>query len=172
MYILYTNRRKIGEYILELQRMECLYCARRTLNLALGSSGFYLRPRTRSYMYFFSVSSIRCFGTAPTIWSTGFPFLNTSKVGIAIMSNLPEVPGFSSVFSFPKATFPWYSLASASMTGPTTRQGPHQGAQQSTRIKGYLETKESKLESSTFTGESGESVIMNSTSALPAPIYA
>src|SRR5207245_3436230 len=89
------------------------------------------------YMYFFSVSSIRAFGTAPTIWSTGFPFLKTSKVGIAIISNLPDVAGFSSVFNFPKATFPLYSLASASMTGETRRQGPHQGAQQSTRIKGY-----------------------------------
>src|SRR2546422_11238463 len=111
-------------------------------------------------MYFFSVSSIRAFGTAPTIWSTGFPFLKTSKVGIAIMSNLPDVPGFSSVFNLPKATFPLYSLASPSITGETRRHGPHQGAQQSTSIKGYLEMNESKLESSTFTGESGESAIV------------
>ncbi|OLB47002.1 MAG: hypothetical protein AUG17_00860 [Crenarchaeota archaeon 13_1_20CM_2_53_14] len=110
-------------------------------------------------MYFFSVSSIRAFGTAPTIWSTCFPFLNTSKVGIAMISNRPDVAGFSSVFNFPNATLPLYSLASPSMIGETRRQGPHHGAQQSTRIKGYFEMNESKLESSTFTGESGEPVI-------------
>jgi len=77
-------------------------------------------------MYFFSVSSIRAFGTAPTIWSTGFPFLKTSKVGIAMMSNLPDVRGSRPCFNFPKATFPLYSLASASITGETRRHGPHQ----------------------------------------------
>ncbi|HEX9197266.1 MAG TPA: hypothetical protein VF906_05670 [Candidatus Bathyarchaeia archaeon] len=45
------------------------------------------------------------------------------------------------------------------MIGETNRQGPHQGAQQSTRIRGYFEMNESKLESSTFTGESSEPVI-------------
>src|SRR5207247_9484677 len=39
--------------------------------------------------------------------------------------------------------------------------------------KGYLETNDSKLESSTFTGESGESVIDDLEGiGLPAPIYA
>src|SRR6266571_2284588 len=75
------------------------------------------------YMYFLRVSSIRAFGTAPTIWSTRFPFLKISRVGIAMMSNLPEVPGFSSVFNFPNATFPLYSFASPSITGETRRQG-------------------------------------------------
>src|SRR2546430_4478125 len=115
--------------------------------------------RGNVYMYFLRVSLIRAFGTAPTIWSTRLPFLKISKVGMAMMSNLPEVAGFSSVFNFPKATFPLYSFASPSITGDTRRQGPHQGAQQSTSIKGYLEMNESKLESSTFTGESGESVM-------------
>src|SRR5438445_2851767 len=114
-------------------------------------------------MYFLRVSFILALGTAPTIWSTRLPFLKINKVGIAIMSNLPEVAGFSSVFNFPKATLPLYSLASPSMTGETRRHGPHHGAQQSTSIKGYLETNESKLESSTFTGESGESVMMKFT---------
>src|SRR5881397_3073913 len=112
--------------------------------------------RGNVYMYFLRVSSIRAFGTAPTIWSTGLPFLKIRRVGIAMMSNLPEVPGFSSVFSFPKATFPLYSLASPSITGETRRHGPHQGAQQSTSTKGYLEMNESKLESFTSTGASGE----------------
>src|SRR6266702_3078232 len=113
------------------------------------------------YMYFLRVSSIRAFGTAPTIWSTRFPFLKISRVGIAMMSN------------FPNATFPLYSFASPSITGETRRHGPHQGAQQSTSTKGYLETNDSKLESSTFTGESGGSVIDNLEGiGLPAPIYA
>gem|GEM_PF-6001117 len=111
------------------------------------------------YMYFLSISSIRAFGTAPTIWSTCFPFLKINNVGIAIMSNLPDVAGFSSVFNFPNATFPLYSFAKPSITGPTIRQGPHQGAQQSTRIRGYFDKKESKLLSSTFTGESIEVII-------------
>src|SRR5215470_183558 len=110
-------------------------------------------------MCLLSVSSIRAFGTAPTIWSTCFPFLKMSRVGMAIMSKRPDVAGFSSVFSFPNATFPVYSFASPSITGPTCLQGPHQGAQQSTRISGYCEMNESKLESSIFTGESGELVI-------------
>lgn len=139
----------------------------------LSRAGFREATDPGFYMYFFRTSSIRAFGTAPTIWSTGLPFLKTSKVGMAIMSNLPEVPGFSSVFNFPKATFPLYSFASPSITGETIRQGPHQGAQQSTSIKGYLEMNESKLESFTSTGESGESVIDDlGRKGFPAPIYA
>src|SRR3989449_5626039 len=125
------------------------------------------------FLFFLKVSSVRAFGTAPTIWSTRLPFLKISRVGIAMMSNLPEVPGLSSVFNFPNATFPLYSFASPSITGETRRQGPHQGAQQSTSTKGYLETNDSKVESSTFTGESGESVIDDLEGiGLPAPIYA
>src|SRR5215471_3713407 len=107
-------------------------------------------------MYFLIASSIRAFGTAPTIWSTCFPFLKISRVGMAIMSKRPEVAGFSSVFNLPKATFPVYSFASPSITGPTSLQGPHQGAQQSMSVNGYFEMNESKLESSIFTGASGE----------------
>src|SRR5437016_14629155 len=67
------------------------------------------------YMYFLRVSSIRAFGTAPTIWSTRLPFLKINKVGIAIRSNLPEVAWFSSVFNFPKAPLPLTSLAIRSL---------------------------------------------------------
>src|SRR5207247_9711530 len=85
--------------------------------------------RGNVYMYFLRVSSIRAFGTAPTIWSTRLPFLKISRVGITMMSNLPEVPGFSSVFTFPHATFPLYSFASPSIPVPPRRHEPHQGAQ-------------------------------------------
>src|SRR5437773_12026863 len=43
-----------------------------------------------------------------------------------------DVPGFSSVFSFPTFTWPAYSVAMASIVGPMALQGPHQGAQKST----------------------------------------
>ena len=167
MYILYTDRRRNGEYILEPQRTVCLY---RPVTQQVSSAGT-CEATDPVYMYFFRTSSIRAFGTAPTIWSTGFPFLKTSRVGIAMMSNLPDVPGLSSVFSFPKATFPLYSFASPSITGETIRQGPHQGAQQSTSIKGYLEMNESKLESLTSTGESGESVMRISKGRVRLPRY-
>src|SRR2546427_9293143 len=39
MYILYTNRKKKGEYILELQRMVCLYREQRTLIFSRGCVG-------------------------------------------------------------------------------------------------------------------------------------
>src|SRR5438128_3955869 len=101
------------------------------------------------------------------------PFLQNRRVVIYKITNLPKDPGLSSVFNFPNATFPLYSFASPSITGETRRQGPHQGAQQSTSTKGYLETNDSKVESSTFTGESGESVIDDLEGiGLPAPIYA
>src|SRR6185312_9186138 len=43
------------------------------------------------------------------------------------------VPGVSSVFSFPTFTLPAYSVARASIVGPIALQGPHQGAQKSTK---------------------------------------
>src|SRR6266702_7368813 len=107
------------------------------------------------YMYFFRTASIFAFGTAPTIWSTSFPCFTTSIVGIAIIPKRPDTAGFSSVFNFPKTTFPEYSFASASTIGPTIRQGPHQGAQQSMTVREYFWTNWSKVESSTLTGSAG-----------------
>src|SRR5438093_9521570 len=62
-------------------------------------------------------------------------------------SNSPDVKGFSSTFSLPKATRPAYSLASCSMMGATVRQGPHHAAQKSTTINGYFDISEEKLAS-------------------------
>jgi len=52
---------------------------------------------------------------------------------MARMPYLPGVEGFSSTFILTMDTLPSYSVASSSMTGPKARQGPHQGAQKSTR---------------------------------------
>ena len=73
----------------------------------------------------------------------------------------PDTAGFSSVFNFPNTTFPEYSFASASTIGPTMRQGPHQGAQQSITVKEYFWTNWSKVESSTLTGSAGKSISVN-----------
>src|SRR4051812_6789514 len=48
------------------------------------------------------------------------------------MPYLLAMSGASSVFSLATFALPTYSLASSSTTGPTMRQGPHQGAQKST----------------------------------------
>ena len=80
-------------------------------------------------------------------------------VGMAIMLNLVAVAKFSSVLSLPNATFPLYSFAKVSMMGPTILQGPHQGAQQSTRVSWFFDTNWSKLESVIVTGAScGEDI--------------
>src|SRR5271170_7687257 len=43
------------------------------------------------------------------------------------------VDGLSSVFILPILILPWYSVARASTVGVIALQGPHQGAQKSTR---------------------------------------
>src|SRR5207249_63657 len=83
-------------------------------------------------------------GTAPTIPSTASPFRKIKSVGMLWTLNSPDVKGFSSTFSLPKATRPEYSLASCSMMGATIRQGPHQAAQKSTTINGYFDISEEK----------------------------
>ena len=47
--------------------------------------------------------------------------------------NCEAVAGLSSVFNLTILTRPAYSEANWSIMGATIRQGPHQGAQQSTR---------------------------------------
>src|SRR5207244_10223668 len=75
------------------------------------------------------------------------------------MPKRPDTAGFSSVFSFPNTTLPEYSFANASTIGPTIRQGPHHGAQQSMSVREYFWTNWSKVESSTLTGSAGKSAI-------------
>lgn len=70
---------------------------------------------------------------SPTILWTGWPFLKM------IMQGMLEIPyedvdcEFSSTFSLPILASPAKSAASASMVGPSLTQGPHHGAQKSTR---------------------------------------
>ena len=65
--------------------------------------------------------------------STWVPFLKMSRRGMEEMLNLMAVAWFSSVSSFPTLISPLEIFASSSTMGPMRLQGPHQGAQQSTR---------------------------------------
>src|SRR5688572_4737277 len=87
------------------------------------------------------------------IWPTGSPPLNTSKVGILRMPYFAAVRGLSSVFSLRNSTLPSYSDASSSTIGATMRQGPHHGAQKSTRTGlSFVRTSVSQLVSLTSAG--------------------
>ena len=83
---------------------------------------------------FVSRNALRSFfGRPPMSVSTRLPFLISTIVGMELMPNLAAVTGFSSTLTLQILTRPLYSSASSSMIGPTARQGPHQGAQKSTR---------------------------------------
>src|SRR6266540_1905327 len=83
-----------------------------------------------------STASLRSrFGTAPTTFSTGWPFLKNRRVGMLMMPYLPAMSGFSSVLSFTTLSLPSYSVASSSMQGAIIWQGPHHTAQKSTRTR-------------------------------------
>src|ERR1039458_2624055 len=70
---------------------------------------------------------------APTICSATWPFLKTSRVGMARTPNCAARPWCSSMFTLPILTLPWYSVASSSRTGGIILHGPHQSAHKSTR---------------------------------------
>jgi len=59
--------------------------------------------------------------------------LKSITVGMERMPYSVATPGDSSVFSFRHTSFPACSLAMSSIRGAIMRQGPHQGAQKSTR---------------------------------------
>merc|ERR1712078_372801 len=92
-----------------------------------------LSPFTHSSMYFSIVWAKVCFGTAPITVSIFFPFLNIITVGMLLMPYSVATAGLSSVLSLTALSFPLYSSASSSTSGAIIRQGPHQGAQKSTR---------------------------------------
>ena len=59
--------------------------------------------------------------------------LMTTSVGMLLAPKPWARRGFSSTLTLTTLMRPAYSLASAASIGPTTRQGPHHGAQRSTR---------------------------------------
>src|SRR5438445_8131497 len=83
-----------------------------------------------------SIASFRTrFGTAPTTFSTGWPPLKKSRVGLLMMPYLPAMSGSSSVLSFRTFTLPSYSFANSSTMGATIWHGPHHTAQKSTSTR-------------------------------------
>jgi len=72
-------------------------------------------------------------GTAPITVSTFCPFLKIMQVGMERMPYSVATPGDSSVLSLTALILPSYSPANSSIKGAIMRQGPHQGAQKSTR---------------------------------------
>ena len=96
--------------------------------------------------------SIIGLGLAPVSLSTNSPFLKSSKAGIPLTPNLPALSGFTSVFTFAIVI----SLSSdiCLSTGPIILQGPHHGAQKSTRTHSSLLVTTSK--SASLVEELGE----------------
>ena len=93
------------------------------------------------------------FGKAPISVSMILPFFTRNIVGTLEMEYLEPIPEFSSTFSLAIFNRPLYFAASSSRIGPTARQGPHQGAQQSTSTWSFEpKTSRSKVLSETLTG--------------------
>lgn len=72
-------------------------------------------------------------GRAPTQRSTTVPFLTTIIIGMLITPYRCDNAGFSSTFTFATSSLSGYSCANRSTAGSVIRQGPHHGAQKSTR---------------------------------------
>lgn len=83
--------------------------------------------------YFSTVADRVDLGTAPITLSFFSPFLKNSTVGMLLIPYWVAMLGQSSVLSLRHRIFPAYSFASSSITGAIILQGPHHGAQNSTR---------------------------------------
>lgn len=83
--------------------------------------------------YFSTVADKVDLGTAPITLSFFSPFLKNSTVGMLLIPYWVAMLGQSSVLSLRHTIFPAYSFASSSITGAIILQGPHHGAQNSTR---------------------------------------
>jgi len=70
---------------------------------------------------------------APCWRATSAPDLKTTIVGIAVIRNFEATDGNPSVFTFATINFPAASAATLPNSGATILQGPHQGAQKSTK---------------------------------------
>jgi len=76
--------------------------------------------------------------------------------------------GFSSMFSLTALSRPAHSVASASTTGATARQGPHQGAQKSTRTGMAASRSSAKLVSVPVTSHGSGALHLPQRGTLPA----
>src|SRR3989344_1118694 len=72
-------------------------------------------------------------GYAPMILFTSFPPLKMIMHGIPLTSSFAAISCPSSTLNFTNSSLLWNSLDIFSSTGPTILQGPHHGAQKSTR---------------------------------------
>src|SRR5690606_33385652 len=81
----------------------------------------------------------------PTIVSTTSPALKSSSVGMARTPNFEEMASLSSTLTLAIEAWPPSSAATCSRMGAMALQGPHQGAQKSTRTGWSPDTVESKF---------------------------
>ena len=72
-------------------------------------------------------------GSAPTNPSTGWPLSKAMTAGIDWMPSWPGIWGCSSMFILTRVTLPPESATAFSSAGASCLQGPHHGAQKSTR---------------------------------------
>ena len=72
-------------------------------------------------------------GTAPITASFFSPLTKNMIVGMLRIPYWVAIEGLSSVFNLKHLSFPAYCFDSSSITGWIIRQGPHHGAQNSTR---------------------------------------
>ena len=107
--------------------------------------------RSWSVARFCSRFRISRLGTAPTSRSFSAPSLKKRSCGIAWIPKRDASAGCSSTLTLPTVTWSPSSLAISSSTGPTTRQGPHHGAQKSITTGRSLVTTPSNVASVTFT---------------------
>lgn len=95
-------------------------------------------------------------GTAPIIASFFSPLTNIIIVGMLRIPYFEAIEGLSSVFKFKHFSLPTYCLESSPTTGWNIRQGPHHGAQNSTRTgQSASRTRDSHVSSVTV-GTPGE----------------
>jgi len=89
--------------------------------------------------------------------STFFPFLNTMQVGMLRIPYFVAILVLLSVLTFTALNLSPNSLMSSSIVGPSILQGPHHGAQKSTKTgTGLLITSSSQFSSVTTTALKAE----------------
>jgi hypothetical protein len=89
--------------------------------------------QTRPYKNFSMLAVSVLLGTAPITASFFSPLTKIMIVGMLRIPYWVAIEGLSSVFNLKQLSFPAYCFDSSSITGWIIRQGPHHGAQNSTR---------------------------------------